>query len=268
MSSRRRLVPARLDRRVRRLRARRLQRNMAGPRLIDAFAVDNPEAFFVEIGANDGEQHDHLRPFILDRVWSGIMVEPVPYVFERLRKNYGDLPRVILENAAIGNRDGEMPFYYLVDAPAEERASLPDWYDGIGSFSRDAILSHARQIPDVEERLVETPVRTMTFETLCDQHAVSHVDLLLIDTEGYDGEIVHSIDFSRRRPQLLVYEHYHLEPRERLATAAHLRESGYETMEEGFDTFCVEREVRGSLRAAWETARPAVAGVSKHDERQ
>jgi hypothetical protein len=37
-------------------------------------------------------------------------------------------------------------------------------------------------------------------------------------------------------------------------------------MEECLDTFCVERGVAGSLRAAWEKARPAIAGVSKHDE--
>ena len=259
---------ARLRRQVRRFRARRVQRRMVGPRLIEAFAADNPTAFFVEIGANDGEQHDHLRPFILGREWSGIMVEPVPYVFGRLERNYGDLPGVILENAAIGNRDGDLPFYYLVDAPAEERDTLPDWYDGIGSFSREAVLSHAREIPDVEARLVEVPVPTMTFETLCDRHDVKRVDVVLIDTEGYDGEILRSIDFSRRRPQLLVYEHYHLKPRERTETAAHLREHGYETMEEGFDTFCIESGVRGRLRSAWEKARPAVAGVSKHDERR
>jgi FkbM family methyltransferase len=240
---------------------------MAGPRLIKAFADANPRAFFVEIGSNDGEQHDHLRPFILEKEWSGLMVEPVPYVFERLSRNYAGLDRVILVNGAVGDRDGELPFYHLVDASEAERAQLPDWYDGIGSFSREAVLSHSTHMPDVESRLVTAQVPTMTFETLCARHGVSSVDLLLIDTEGYDWEIIRAIDLAAWRPQLMVYEHYHLSPEDRAECAAYVGRHGYVTMEEGFDTFCLEESVAGDLRSAWERLRPAVAGVAKSDER-
>ena len=74
------------------------------PQLLRAFADAYPHAFFVEIGSNDGEQHDHLRPFILSRPWRGIMVEPVPYVFERLRRNYESQGRIELENVAVAER--------------------------------------------------------------------------------------------------------------------------------------------------------------------
>lgn len=96
---------SRPGRRWRRARYERLQRRLAGPRILRAFADRYPKAFFVEIGANDGEQHDHLRPLILGEEWRGIMVEPVPYVFERLRQNYDRvLERVTLENSAITKR--------------------------------------------------------------------------------------------------------------------------------------------------------------------
>jgi FkbM family methyltransferase len=117
---------------AREIERRRFERRLALPRLLRAFADVHPEAVFVEIGSNDGEQHDHLRPFILSRRWSGVMVEPVPYVFERLQRNYAGIDRVRLENAAIATQDGHLPFFHLVDATPEERAQLPDWYDGIG----------------------------------------------------------------------------------------------------------------------------------------
>jgi FkbM family methyltransferase len=251
---------------LQRVRTWRLERRLAGPRLLTAFADANPRATFVEVGANDGEQHDHLRPFILGRDWTGVMVEPVPYVFERLSRNYAGVERVALENAAVGDRDGTLPFYHLVDAREDERAALPDWYDGIGSFSREALLSHAEHIPDIESRMVCAQVPVLTLESLCRRHGIERLDLLVIDAEGYDWEIVRAIDFEARRPQLLVYEHYHLRPDERSASAAHLRERGYETMEEGFDTFCLGTAAPEPLRAAWRELRPAVAGVSKHDE--
>jgi FkbM family methyltransferase len=250
-----------------RLRRWQIERRLAGPRILQAFADANPTASFVEIGSNDGEQHDHLRPFILAHSWSGVMVEPVPYVFERLRQNYRGVAGVALENAAIGDRDGDLPFYYLVDAPEQERRALPDWYDGIGSFSRAAVMSHAPQIPDIAERVVEARVPTLTFESLCLRHGIESVDLLVIDTEGYDYEILKSIDLERWQPQLVLYEHFHLSAETRRDCRALLGDSGYDTMEEGFDTICLHRSVEGPLRATWQQARPAVAGVAKYEER-
>lgn len=257
---------ARLGATVRTLRRRRFERSLAGRRLIKAFAACHPQAFFIEIGSNDGEQHDHLRPFILSEEWTGIMVEPVPYVFERLRRNYGGLSRVVLENAAIAGRDGELTFYHLVDATEEERRTLPDWYDGIGSFRKETVLSHAAHIPDVERRLVGAELPTLSFRSLCEKHGVERLDLLVLDAEGYDWEIIQNIDFVQPRPELFVYEHFHLEPAERAAAAARLDQLGYETMEEGFDTFCLDRVADARLRRAWKRLRPAVAGVSVHDD--
>lgn len=257
---------ARLVERVRGARVRRIQRRMAGPRLLRAFADAHPDAFFVEIGSNDGEQHDHLRPFILELGWRGIMVEPVPYVFERLRRNYADAPGVILENTAMADRDGEVEFHYLVDATEEERRALPDWYDGIGSLSRDFILGHAKHMPDIENRIVSESVPALTFSSLCERHGVESVDIVVVDTEGYDREILRTIDFGRWRPELLLYEHFHLSPNDRREALTAMDEAGYSTMEEHFDTFCLRRDAHPALLRLWSRLRPAVPGVSVHDE--
>ncbi|OLE96238.1 MAG: hypothetical protein AUG75_22840 [Cyanobacteria bacterium 13_1_20CM_4_61_6] len=191
-------------------RYRQVIRNLAGPRLLRAFADTYRHAFFVEIGSNDGEQHDHLRPFILSRPWRGIMVEPVPYVFERLRTNYEAYGRIALENVAVGDADG--------------------------------------------------------LDTLLERSQASHVDLLLIDTEGHDWEILRSIDFARWRPRLVIYEHYHLSPTARAAAREQLGLVGYETMEEGFDTFCLDTSVDDALTDLWRSLSPAVEGVAAYEE--
>lgn len=248
------------------LRARRIWRKLAGPKLLDAFADRYPEAFFIEVGSNDGEHFDHLRGLIRDRAWRGIMVEPVPYVFERLRANYGNLDRVELENAAIADRDGEMTLYHLREAGAGERERLPSWYDAIGSFSREAVLNHARDIPDIEERLVEIEVPCLTFDSLCAKHGAERVDLLVVDTEGYDYELLRSIDLAAHHPRLLVYEHFHLSPEDRRACRAHLEAHGYETIEEGFDTFCLDTSAEDDLTRVWAGLRPAMRGLSAAEE--
>jgi len=238
---------------------------LAGPQILQAFADRYPRAFFVEIGANDGEQHDHLRPLILAGEWRGIMVEPVPYVFERLRENYGGVTRVTLENSAIAGEDGELPFFHLGQA-AEEDGDVPFWYHGLGSFSRETVLRHGRDIADIERRLVATQVPCLTFDSLLAKHGVEFVDLLLIDTEGYDSEVLRLIDLERDRPHLLVYEHYHLAAADRWATRQRLQDAGYRTLEEGFDTWCLGPQAAAPLHELWPRMRPAVPGRSVYDE--
>jgi len=247
-------------------RERRFRRRLAGPKLLDAFAERHPEAFFIEVGSNDGERFDHLRRVIHESEWRGIMVEPVPYVFERLRRNYGGFDRVELENAAIAERDGQLPLYHLREATPEERERLPSWYDAIGSFSRESVLGHAREIPDVAERLVEAEVPCLSFDSLCRKHGVERLDLLVTDTEGYDFELLRNIDLAARRPRLIVYEHFHLSPEDRIACRDYLRGAGYETMEEGFDTWCLDAGVDDDVTRTWRGLRPGLPGVSAADE--
>jgi len=240
-----------------------VQRRLAGNRLLRAFAREYPEAFFVEVGANDGEAEDQLRPHILKHRWRGIMVEPVPWIFERLRANYGHLERVELANVAIADHDGTLPFYHL--AEAAEGEPLPGWYHTIGSFSRDAVLGNARQISDIERRLVETEVPTLTFDSLLARHGAPRVDLVLTDTEGHDWEIIRSIDLATHRPRLVVYEHYHLPVATRDQRTAHMADAGYDTLEEGFDTFCLRRG-DDRLDRAFAGLEPFVGGVYAEED--
>jgi FkbM family methyltransferase len=247
-------------------RRRRLERRMAGPRLLRAFAEEYPTATFVEIGANDGEQHDLLRPFVLAGGWRGVVVEPVPYVFERLARNYAGQPGLALENVAVAPEDGRRRFFHLAEAEGADRERLPEWYDGIGSLFREEVLSHRRHIPDIDSRLVETEVDCVTLETLCHRHGIDRLDLLAVDTEGYDWEILRHVDIAALAPRLIVYEHYHLGPEDRRAAREHLRGSGYETMEEHFDTFCLDSRPGDALVEAWRGLGPAVPGVAAYEE--
>src|SRR3954447_3434406 len=100
----------------------------AGSQILEAFAEAYPRAVFIEVGANDGVKQDHLRSFITASEWRGGMVEPLPWVFERLRSNYRGRNGLTFENAAIAASDGPVPFYYV---PPDG-----DWQDLIGSLSR------------------------------------------------------------------------------------------------------------------------------------
>lgn len=223
-------------------------------RVIFEFARAHPKAFFIQVGANDGVQRDPLRTEILARKWRGIMVEPVPYVYERLRRFTAGEPQLILENVAIADHDGTQELFYL---PQSTDAGLPEWYDALASFRKEVVLKHREFIADIDERVASMPVPCVTFDHLCAKHGVTRVDIVQIDTEGYDYEVIKLIDLDRLRPKLVMFEHHHLDGETRAACNAHLQRHGYVGLSHSLDTVCLRAEELDGrnrpLRDLWET---------------
>jgi hypothetical protein len=59
------------------------------------------------------------------------------------------------------------------------------------------------------------------------RHAISRLDLLVIDAEGWDWRILRQFDLKRVQPKLVLYEHQHLSASERAEAHQFLSEVGY-----------------------------------------
>jgi FkbM family methyltransferase len=196
-------------------------------RLIALFAEIFPEAFVLQIGANDGMAGDPLFSSFSRMRWSGLLVEPVPHLYEALATHYRDRPGVRMERAAVSTHDGEAPLYRLRSVPGK----TPQWFDQLASLDREVLLKNRSAIPDIESLLIEERVPTMRLDTLLTRHSVSRIDLLVIDTEGHDYEILRALDFGRFRPVLLMFEHQHLSANDKAAAVALLATHGYRCQE-------------------------------------
>lgn len=224
-------------------------------RVINEFARLEPDATFAQIGANDGAALDPLHDAIATRNWRGVMVEPVPYVCDRLRANMAGNSRVAIENVAIDRTEGTRDFFHLAQAAPGE--GVWEFYHALGSFDRDVVLSHRDLVPDIEDRLVATPVRCMTFDALCARHGYRSVDVVQIDTEGYDHVVLGLIDFDRYRPQIVMFEHLHLDSDTHAAIRSRLAEHGYEDIVDGMDTLAVHQDALTRHRSLARTVRSA-----------
>jgi hypothetical protein len=60
------------------------------------------------------------------------------------------------------------------------------------------------------------------------QFEIEKIDAVIIDTEGYDFEILKMIDFQRFRPKLVIYEHLHLNKEDMRAAGQLLEGLGYD----------------------------------------
>lgn len=158
--------------------------------------------------------------------WSGIFVEPVNYLFSRLKDNYNNESRFIFENVAIGYRNQNAKFYYISeDAKDKLGDMLPAWYDQLGSFNRDHIVKHMNGI--LEPYILQKEVQSIHMEDLLNLNNVDRVDLLHIDTEGYDYVVLSQFDFEKYRPLVVMYEHKHLVKEDKVKARRLMKKYGY-----------------------------------------
>ena len=181
------------------------------------------DVFFIQVGANDGLQADLIHHFVRRYGWCGITIEPVPQFFNALVRNFAGVNGLIFENKAVAEVEGWMPIYRVQDG----NDRLPEWHRGLASFDRDTILSHATEIPGIENYIIEEMVEAVSMRTLIARHRVGRVDLVLIDTEGYDYKVLKQFDLVTYRPELVIYENKHLPVDERTASTRLLEAAGY-----------------------------------------
>jgi FkbM family methyltransferase len=196
--------------------------------------------FFIQIGANDGAKKDHIVDFIKKYQWHGILVEPVPYLFEKLKATYIDYD-LHFENAAITTQNGFQPIYRL----SVDGSALPEWHDGLASLDKNIVLSHADSIPEIESLVVNEMIRTLTFTSLLDKYDIEDVNILHIDTEGHDYEILKTINFDRIRPNIIIYEYHHLTLYNYQRSTLYLQNNGYTVYHShnSFDILAVDKLV-------------------------
>jgi len=178
----------------------------------------------VQIGAGDGASDDPFFPLLQRLTWRGVMVEPHPEIFERLRRRYSMKPSVKLEQCAVSDANGTATLH-AVDS------NLPDapyFADQIGSLNRSNVLKHGDRINDLARHVHEIPIRTTTYADLVDKHGIQSIDALIIDTEGYDAKVVHqALALSRVPVGMIYFEHVHLPARELEDCVAALNAAGY-----------------------------------------
>lgn len=198
-------------------------------------ACDDP--CFVHIGAYDGVANDPLRPFIGKGGLRGILVEPQPDVFAKLSETYADATGVTLENCGVGDKDGQLRLFRLAKDYLYLGGKVAKQ---LTSPYREKIEDFISWDSDTSEVIEEFHVPCYTVKSLLAKHGLAKLDLLLVDTEGYDYIILKAAGLAELKPALVLYEHKHLNAADQDACCDMLRKLGYRLHIGWEDTIAVD----------------------------
>jgi FkbM family methyltransferase len=119
-----------------------------------------------DIGANVGQTTlAMLDTFDAPRIRA---FEPSPATAATLKRAVGSCPGVVVEPLAFGETVGTLPFHVTEAYSVNDSLLRPRWNAG--------------------GTMVEVPVTTV--DSYCEQHGIRGIDLLKIDTQGYDVRVL------------------------------------------------------------------------------
>lgn len=147
--------------------------------------INHKDFFFVQIGANDGISNDPIRKWIIEYNWSGLMFEPQLKCFQDLKILYENNKNIQTINCGIAKENGKKILYK----------------HSLGSGGSSLLLRKEYCSKDLFEE-----VDCITFEEMINIYKIKNIDLLVIDTEGYDLQILDSIDFNLIIPKNIWFE--------------------------------------------------------------
>lgn len=153
----------------------------------------------VQIGANDGISADPIYDYIIsnDNV-NAYLVEPQNDAFIELEKNYKNVSnRVKCYKYAITDNNEEIKLY---------KNNAVNGTDGHSSLIiRDKDIHNGILVADFNEEIYEL-VSGISLPSFANLIGNINIDVLIIDTEGYDLEIIRMFFNNNYYPKLIFFE--------------------------------------------------------------
>ena len=157
----------------------------------------------LQIGACDGFTSDSIYSYVKNGSIKAFLVEPVKVNFSKLSEFYKDVPNAVLINAAIADKNESRTMYSVKD---EGRWKDDGWARQLASFYKEHLQKHDFR----DDEIISQEVKCKTLGSIMSENNVEDLDVLLIDTEGYDGEVVKMALKEHVKPDYLVFENAQL----------------------------------------------------------
>ncbi len=178
----------------------------------------------VVVGANDGRLADPIYPFIKTHAIDAqaLLIEPHPYLMPILKEHYAFLSGARFSAFAVGAPGtttlySVKPEHWETLQPAYAPASWPAYRAplGITSADRDFVERWVRSAgggsPSPDEAIAPFDVTSKPLlDVMSDCDFTGPIDILQIDTEGFDDVVLYHSALETTRPRMIAFEHGHL----------------------------------------------------------
>jgi FkbM family methyltransferase len=191
--------------------------------ILERLFEHQPKGIYVDVGAHHPLRFSNTH-LLYRRGWHGVNIDATPgsmRPFRRLRPRDINLELGVAATAEV--RD-----FFVFDEPA------------LNTFDAE----RARSLDRPPYRIVAThKVRCAPLSTILREHSIREVDLLTIDAEGFDLQVLKTVDWSSTRPQVVLAEAFSRDLAELLDSELHayMRARDYRLVAKTFNSVFYRR---------------------------
>ncbi len=212
-----------------------------GAELVMARQSPGQPVVIVQVGAFDGRFADGLEP-VLRRPgnYRALLVEPQQAAYQSMLEHYRERTDLQFANVAVTAEEKEVVLYTSAEGSSPFASLLPD---------------HRKYVSNTSGSVREVRVRGVPVKKLLEMNGLPGPHLLMVDTEGYDLEIVRQfLALSQKLPLVIQLESHHLSRNDRAELRKLLDAKGYTYADAGHDTICFHETLHASAAQEASTA--------------
>lgn len=152
---------------------------------------------FVEAGANDGVRQSNTFYWESRHAWRGLLIEPI---YERALecRRFRPHAKVVCVALVEPEKAGTATVLRYVDLMSVVRGGMRS------AEEEDRHVEAGCAVQKIESR--EFSVPTASLSGVLDEYGITHIDLLSLDVEGYEGRALRGLDMRRHRPRFILVE--------------------------------------------------------------
>jgi FkbM family methyltransferase len=132
-----------------------------------------------------------------------MLIEPHPDNYEKMKGLYE--PKItpghgVFLQCACSDKKGDLTLYV-----PERKENSPYWLEALVSSDPEHVKGH-----QLDEAVHPVQVKCTTLDDLFQEHDVTGVNWLWVDTEGHETEVLMGLDLTKVKPKFIAFEHRHM----------------------------------------------------------
>lgn len=163
-----------------------IDRNFLKSLYVEKFGKFKNDGTFIYVGSGDGLTNSPVSCFAASN-WNGILIEPSLRLYQKAVKNYKNYPNIKIVQDVIDSKEKENNF---IDN------------DQFSSLDENSLnYKNIDKIPNIKK------VITKKLDSILSLYEYAKIDVLVIDTNGTEGDVLNSIDLDKYKPEILIIKY-------------------------------------------------------------
>jgi FkbM family methyltransferase len=160
--------------------------------------LDFNNGIFIEAGANDGVKQSNTYSLEALRSWKGILIEPVPHLFDECVKNR---KKSKVFNAALVSDDYTED---VVELTYADLMTIVKAESGNENYSNQHIKK-AKALQSLS-KTYDFEAKAVTLNQVIEDSGFDRIDFISLDIEGYEAEALKGLDLCKWKPKYILLE--------------------------------------------------------------